>query len=373
MSVPSSPTVAKQNSQSEDADVTVRVKNLRLSFNTEEGIVRALNGINLAIPRGKILGIVGESGSGKSVFALSLMGLVPRPPGRYGAGSEILFRGRNILGLKESELELVRGTGISMIFQEPMSSLNPVIKIGDQIGESIRVRILRSELNQSRSITLRESLSGVKGIDEARVKDETTETLKKVRISDPAETAKRYPHELSGGMRQRVMIAMSIASRPSLLIADEPTTSLDVSIQAQILSLVRDLVDEFKMSIVFISHDLSVVAEIADEIAVMYAGNIVEQSDTISLFEDPKHPYTQGLMRAQPVLGDKRSQLESLKGSVPSLIRIPSGCAFHPRCKFAFDGCDKEVPVLLPVTPRDGATTSRRLVACRLYTMRKEQ
>jgi peptide/nickel transport system ATP-binding protein len=311
------------------------------------------------------LGIVGESGCGKTVLGLSMMGLVPVPPGRYSQDSEINFRGENILKTKARNLQLIRGTGIAMIFQEPMSSLNPVFTIGDQIAEAVRTRILRKELRRESSISLVQSLVGVRGIDEKVVRDEVIETLKKVRISDPAEIIKRFPHELSGGMRQRVMIGMALAERPSLLIADEPTTALDVSIQAQILNLVKDLIREFRMSVVFITHDLSVVAEIADRIVVMYAGNIVEESETEGLFASPKHPYTQGLLEAQPKLGDKREQLESLKGSVPSLIDLPSGCTFHPRCPFVFERCTNVVPHLIPLI--DEKTKKQRFVSCHLY------
>ncbi len=294
-----------------------------------------------------------------------MMGLVPVPPGRYSQDSEINFRGENILKTKARNLQLIRGTGIAMIFQEPMSSLNPVFTIGDQIAEAVRTRILRKELGRESSISLVQSLVGVRGIDEKVVRDEVIETLEKVRISDPAEIIKRFPHELSGGMRQRVMIGMALAERPSLLIADEPTTALDVSIQAQILNLIKDLIREFHMSVVFITHDLSVVAEIADRILVMYAGNVVEESDTDALFASPKHPYTQGLLEAQPKLGDKREQLESLKGSVPSLINLPTGCTFHPRCPFVFERCHMVVPHLIPLL--DEMTKKERFVSCHLY------
>ncbi len=343
----------------------VTIRNLRLSFDTQEGLVRALNGVDLEIRREEILGIVGESGSGKTVLGLSMLGLVPTPPGKYSSGSEIIFQGENILKIGGRSLELIRGTGIAMIFQEPMSSLNPVFKIGDQIAEAVRTRIIRKELGRNKSLSLAESIRGVRGVDEKRVQEEVVESLKKVRISDPVETSQRYPHELSGGMRQRVMIAMALAARPSLLIADEPTTALDVSIQAQILDLIKDLVKEFGMSVMFITHDLSVVAEIADRIGVMYAGGIVEQASTDLLFESPKHPYTQGLLKAQPKLGEKREQLESLKGSVPSLISLPSGCTFHPRCPFVFNRCLIEVPKL---TSLSGQDERERLVACYLYS-----
>lgn len=335
-------------------------KEVTLTFDTEEGSVKALNGVSLEVPRGKVLGVVGESGSGKSVLALSSMGLVPCPPGRYGGGSRIVFEGRDVLGISEAELELIRGSGISMIFQEPMSSLNPVFKVGDQIAESVRLRILRKEMKQARSISLLESFRGVAGIDEGRVREEVLNLLRSVRITDPEEAFDRYPHEFSGGMKQRVMIAMALAAKPSLLIADEPTTALDVTTQAQILSLVKDLVREFGVSVLFISHDLSVVAEVADEIAVMYAGRILERSDARSIFKDAKHPYTQGLLNAEPTLGERRESLESLPGAVPSLMRIPSGCVFHPRCPYVFSRCESEVPALLPV----GST---REVACHLY------
>lgn len=335
-------------------------KGVKLTFETEEGSIKALNDVSLDIPSRTIVGVVGESGSGKSVLALSSMGLVPRPPGKYSKESEILFEGKNVLNCSEKELELIRGTGISMIFQEPMSSLNPVLKVGEQIAEAVRLRILRKELNQERSVGLFESVRGVSGIDKKRVRDEVLELLKKVRIPDATESYDRYPHEFSGGMKQRVMIAMALAARPSLLIADEPTTALDVSTQAQILLLIKDLVREFGVSVLFISHDLGVVAEVADEIAVMYAGRIVEKSSAHLIFKDPKHPYSQGLLKAQPGAIENRERLESIPGSVPSLITLPRGCAFHPRCPYVFARCKIDVPLLLPI---DGS----RKVACHLY------
>lgn len=335
-------------------------KGVKLTFETEEGSIKALNDVSLDIHSRTIVGVVGESGSGKSVLALSSMGLVPRPPGKYSKESEILFEGKNVLNCSEKELELIRGTGISMIFQEPMSSLNPVLKVGEQIAEAVWLRILRKELNQERSVGLFESVRGVSGIDKKRVRDEVLELLKKVRIPDATESYDRYPHEFSGGMKQRVMIAMALAARPSLLIADEPTTALDVSTQAQILLLIKDLVREFGVSVLFISHDLGVVAEVADEIAVMYAGRIVEKSSVHLIFKDPKHPYSQGLLKAQPGAIENRERLESIPGSVPSLITLPRGCAFHPRCPYVFARCKIDVPLLLPI---DGS----RKVACHLY------
>ncbi len=225
----------RQNGEEFAGKPLVTIKNLRLSFDTQQGVVKALNGVNLEIRNGEILGIVGESGSGKTVLGLSMLGLVPVPPGRYSNESEIIFQDENILRISGKKLELIRGTGMAMIFQEPMSSLNPVFTVGDQIAEAIETRILRKELGKNKSISLVESLRGVRGVDEKKVREDVIETLKKVRISDPVEVSRSYPHELSGGMRQRVMIAMALAARPSLLIADEPTTSLDVSIQAQVL------------------------------------------------------------------------------------------------------------------------------------------
>ena len=341
-------------------EAVLAFRDVALTFETEEGSVKALNGVNLEIPRGKILGVVGESGSGKSVLALSTLGLVPTPPGRYGQKSTITFEGKDLLKIGEKELDMVRGTGISMVFQEPMSSLNPVFKVGEQIAEAVRLRILRKELKQARTISLVESVRGVKGIDEDRVREEVLEVLRDVRIPDPEDALDRYPHEFSGGMKQRVMIAMALAAKPSLLIADEPTTSLDVTTQAQILSLIKDLVSEFDVSVLFISHDLSVVSEVADGIAVMYAGRIIETNDVRSVFRDPKHPYTKGLLKAEPSLEETRQTLEPLAGSVPSLLRIPGGCAFHPRCPYVFQRCEREVPALLPV----GASGE---VACHLY------
>ena len=320
--------------------------NVRLEFSTEQGIVHALRGIDLEVGRDEVIGLVGESGCGKTVLGLSILGLNPTPPARLLEGSRILFMGRDIAQLTRNELALVRGTGISMIFQEPATSLNPVYTIGDQITESIKLRIQRSEKTSSPS--------------SSRIDEQVYEALRLVKIADPERVAHRYPHELSGGMKQRAMIAMALAAKPSMLVADEPTTALDVTIQAQILRLMRDLMNEVKASILFITHDLGVIAEIADRVAVMYAGRIVEESRVEELFEGPLHPYTQGLLASLPRLSDLGKEIQQLPGSVPDAIDPPQGCSFHPRCKFAMDHCRTIQPELKEVQPG-------RKVACHLY------
>ena len=319
---------------------------MHLEFGTEQGVVHALRGVDLTVHENEVLGLVGESGCGKTVLGLSVLGLNPSPPARLLEGSHILFREKDIAKLKTDEIALLRGTGISMIFQEPASSLNPVFTIGDQIAESIRLRFQRSgntHLPSSSSIN-----------------DQVHEALRLVKIADPERVARRYPHELSGGMKQRAMIAMMMASKPSLLIADEPTTALDVTIQSQILRLMRDLMTEIKTSILFITHDLGVIAEIADRVAVMYAGRIVEEADVNSLFKDPLHPYTQGLLASLPKLSELDKEIQQLPGAVPDAINPPKGCSFHPRCKFVMDRCRTEQPQLKEV--RAG-----HKVACYLY------
>lgn len=317
----------------------VRVENMRVIFNTIYGIVRALNGVNLTIREKEVLGLVGESGSGKTVLGLSIIGLLPIPPGKILEGSKVYFQSRNLLGLRREEIEEVRGTGITMIFQEPLTALNPIFKIGDQIAESIRIRA-RREIRDRLQGKKRWSLRGMKG-----VKDEVIRILKLVRIPDPESIIHSYPHELSGGMRQRVMIAMALAVKPLLMIADEPTTALDVTTQAQVLSLMRDLMEEIQTSIMFITHDLGVVAEIASNVAVMYAGNIVERAEVYELFDDPLHPYTEALLASLPSISTgKRHRIGKIPGEVPSLITLPSGCPFHPRCKYATKRCSEIVP-----------------------------
>ena len=324
------------------------IENLRLNFNTEQGALYALRGVDLTIGRDEVVGLVGESGCGKTVLGLSVLGLNPMPPAQLLEGSHILFRGRDIAGLNQSELTLVRGTGISMIFQEPMTSLNPVFTIGEQIAESIRLRLQRERSMEKPRLTSTE------------VKPEILDALRLVRIADPERVAHRYPHELSGGMKQRAMIAMALAAKPSLLVADEPTTALDVTIQAQILALMRDLMREVQTSILFITHDLGVIAEIADRVAVMYAGKIVEEANVHDLFSEPLHPYTQGLLASLPRLSELDKEIEQLPGSVPDALDPPKGCSFHPRCKHATDQC-------VAITPRFVTRRSGHKVACHLY------
>jgi oligopeptide/dipeptide ABC transporter ATP-binding protein len=287
----------------------LEVKGLKTSFKTRDGIVRAVDGIDFHVDRGEIMGLVGESGCGKSVTSLSIMGLVGKP-GKVDAG-EILFDGTDLLKLKPSGMRKLRGDRISMIFQQPQSSLNPVWDVGRQIGEVLEIH---------------------RGMKRGAARARALELLRMVGIPDPSRRLTSYPHEMSGGMAQRVMIAMALACEPELLIADEPTTALDVTIQAQILDLMRKLREETGTAIILITHDLAVVAEMCDRVAVMYAGEIVEQSDVTSLFRRPRHPYTLGLIGSIPVVGDVRDELAVIPGNVPNLIDLPKGCRFAPRC-----------------------------------------
>jgi len=301
-----------------DGDVVLQVKDLRTWFYMEEGIAKAVDGVSWGLPRGKTLALVGESGCGKSVTALSIMRLVPDPPGRI-VGGQVLLEGRDLLALAEAQMRRIRGNRIAMIFQEPMTSLNPVFTVGNQIVEAI-------ELHQN-----------IRGRAAWRL---AVEMLQRVGIPAPAQRVHEYPHQLSGGMRQRVMIAMALSCHPDVLIADEPTTALDVTIQAQILDLLRKLQAETGMSILLITHDLGVVAEIADEVCVMYASRIVERAGVHELFGNPRHPYTRGLFRSMPRLAAHKDRLEVIPGSVPNPLHFPSGCKFHPRCALA-PGCER--------------------------------
>ena len=307
------------------------VKGLQTSFHTSDGVVRAVTGVDFHVNRGEVVGLVGESGCGKSVTSLSIMRLIA-PPGRIEAG-EVLFDGRDLLTLREPQMRSLRGDRISMIFQQPTSSLNPVYDVGMQLGEVLELH---------RAMKRRD----------ARARAE--ELLAMVGIPDPKRRIAAFPHELSGGMAQRVMIAMALACEPELLIADEPTTALDVTIQAQILDLMRILQRETNTALVLITHDLGVVAEMCDRVAVMYAGEIVEQTDVASLFEDPRHPYTQGLIGSVPVLGHEQDELTAIPGSVPNLIDLPPHCRFAPRCRARVEYdvtlADERHPALLPVT-----------------------
>jgi oligopeptide/dipeptide ABC transporter ATP-binding protein len=302
------------------AERLIEVKDLKVQFATEDGIVRAVDGVSFELDRGQVLGIVGESGSGKSVTAMTLLGLTKDKNTRFEG--EVLYKGRNVLAMNEDELQDVRGNEMSMIFQDPMTSLNPVYTIGAQICEAIRIHE-RAD----------------KGVARRRAVD----LLKQVGIPNADSRVDNYPHEFSGGMRQRAMIAMALACNPDVLIADEPTTALDVTIQAQIIELIDRLKDEFNSAVILITHDLGVVADVADEIIVMYAGRVVERAATRQLFYDPQMPYTWGLLGSIPRLDRPRlERLYSIEGTPPSLIRLPVGCKFRPRCAFAFDKCMEE-------------------------------
>jgi peptide/nickel transport system ATP-binding protein len=315
-------------SEASAAAKVLEVKNLQTVFFTNSGLFKAVDDVSFEVRRGETLAIVGESGCGKSVSALSVMRLVPDPPGRI-VGGTVLLEGTDLLALNEAKMRQIRGNRISMIFQEPMTSLNPVMRIGDQIAEAVRLH---------RSMTAKETWA------------KAVEMLRLVRIPEPARRAQEYPHQLSGGMRQRAMIAMSLACRPALLIADEPTTALDVTIQAQILTLVLDLQKELGMALILITHDLGVVAQTAQRVIVMYAGKKVEEADVETLFESPRHPYTRGLMASIPAVlnsGAKAdARLAEIPGTVPSLTRLPPGCAFAPRCSLAIPRCRQEYPPL---------------------------
>jgi peptide/nickel transport system ATP-binding protein len=309
-------------------DIVLDVKNLQTVFFTNSGLFRAVDDVSFHVRRGETLAIVGESGCGKSVTALSIMRLVPDPPGRVVGGS-VMLEGRDLLGLDEAEMRKVRGDRISMIFQEPMTSLNPVMRIGDQITEAVRLH---------RPISARDAWT------------QAVDMLRLVRIPEPERRAQEYPHQLSGGMRQRAMIAMALACRPALLIADEPTTALDVTIQAQILALIVDLQTRLGTGLILITHDLGVVAQTAQRVIVMYAGRKVEEATVEALFENPRHPYTRGLMASMPaVIGldaNNDARLTEIPGMVPSLTNLPAGCAFAPRCRFAVERCRAEYPPL---------------------------
>jgi peptide/nickel transport system ATP-binding protein/oligopeptide transport system ATP-binding protein len=305
-------------------DALVEVKNLKTYFYIEEGVVKAVDGVDYEIYPGETLGIVGESGCGKSVTSLSIMRLVESPPGKIEAG-EIKFGGRDLTKIPEKEMRKIRGNDISMIFQEPMTSLNPVYTVGDQIMEAIMLH---------------------KKVDRKEAKRQAIEMLTKVGIPLPEQRVDEYPHQLSGGMRQRVMIAMALSCDPQLLIADEPTTALDVTIQAQILELMNSLKESYGMSIMMITHDLGVIAEVSDRVAVMYAGKVVEYTDVDTLFDDPKHPYTWGLMNSIPKLDKDVDRLEAIPGSVPSPLDFPEGCKFNTRCPLAEGKCYEQEPPL---------------------------
>jgi len=321
--------------------ILLKVSGLKTHFFLEEGIVKAVDGVDFTVRRGETLGIVGESGCGKSMTALSLLRLVA-PPGRI-VGGEILFNGENLLQKTAEEMRDIRGNAISMIFQEPMTSLNPVFTAGEQIAEAVRIH---------------QHLSPKEAWGKA------VEMLKVVGIAAPEKRAGQYPHELSGGMRQRVMIAMALACHPQLLIADEPTTALDVTIQAQILALLKKLQRELGTAVIMISHNLGVIAETCDNVAVMYTGKIVEHTTTDALFDNPRHPYTEGLLNSLPRIGQDQEKLTAIDGNVPSLWDMPPGCSFHPRCPRAKEICRTVEPELVAT---GGAGETFHKVRCWLY------
>jgi oligopeptide/dipeptide ABC transporter ATP-binding protein len=302
------------------AERLLEVKDLSVSFATEDGVVRAVDGVSFELDRGKVLGIVGESGSGKSVTAMTIMGLTRDINSRFGG--EVNYQGRNLLELSDSEMQNFRGNEIGMIFQDPMTSLNPVYRIGEQIVEAIQTH---------------------ENLDKKAARQRAVELLREVGIPNPETRVDDFPHQFSGGMRQRAMIAIALSCNPSILIADEPTTALDVTIQAQIVELISKLKDDFNSAVIMITHDLGVVADIADEIVVMYAGRVVERAPTRELFYDPQMPYTWGLLGSIPRLDRPRPErLHTIKGSPPSLITLPEGCKFRPRCPHAFGKCKQE-------------------------------
>ncbi len=300
------------------------VEGLRTTFRTANGEIAAVDGVSLGVAKGKTLGIVGESGCGKSMLSLSIMRLVPQP-GKIAAG-RVMFEGKDLLTLPPAAMRDIRGNRIAMIFQEPMTSLNPVFTVGDQITEAMRAHDRTASNGALRAKAI--------------------QALNKVRIPSPERRFDEYPHQMSGGMRQRVMIAMALACEPELLIADEPTTALDVTVQAQILDLLRDLQAQSGMAIILITHDLGVVAEMADDVAVMYAGKVVERATGTDIFDDPQHPYTLGLLGSIPKIEESRDRLLAIEGAVPAPFALPSGCRFHPRCVFSTPACSQQVPDL---------------------------
>jgi len=321
------------------------VKDLKTYFYTDSGIVRAVDGMDFSIKKGETLGMVGESGCGKSVCSLSILRLVPEPVGKVVNG-EVLFKGEDLLKKKPEEMRKIRGKEISMIFQEPMTSLNPLFTIGNQVSEAI--------INHLK-------------LDKRDAQARTIELLKLVRIPSPEKILYKYPHELSGGQKQRVMIAMALSCNPSLLIADEPTTALDVTIQAQILEIIKKLKNELGMAVLMITHDLGVIAEVSDNVAVVYAGRVMEYSDVVSIFKKSKHPYTMALQNSIPRLTDKPGKkLEVIYGNIPNPLNIPTGCRFHPRCKFAIDICREKEPMLEKVD-------ENHTVRCWMYNKQMEE
>jgi oligopeptide transport system ATP-binding protein len=326
----------------------LEVRDLHVEFHTRDGVAKAVNGVSYSVNSGETLAVLGESGSGKSVTAQAVMGILDMPPGKI-AGGEILFQGTDLLKLPAEEYRKIRGSKIAMIFQDALSSLNPVHTVGAQLGEMFRVH---------RGMSKKDSTAkAVELMDRVKI------PAAKARVGD-------YPHQFSGGMRQRIMIAMAMALEPDLIIADEPTTALDVTVQAQVMDLLAELQREMNMGLILITHDLGVVADVADKIAVMYGGRIVETAPVHEIYSRPAHPYTRGLLDSIPRLDQKGQELYAIKGLPPNLLNIPSGCAFNPRCPMAQDICSTDVPVLHPVTERDGTEMPGRGSACHFW---KEQ
>ena len=345
--------IADRGSGIGDRGSLLEVENLRTYFRTDAGLAKSVDGVSFSVAQGEVLGIVGESGCGKSVTSLSIMRLIPEPPGEIVQGSSIKLRNEDLLQVSANRMREIRGDEIAMIFQEPMTSLNPVFPIGDQIAEAIRLH---------RKKTKAEARAGA------------VDMLRLVGIPNPEDRVDHYPHQLSGGQRQRVMIAMALSCEPSLLIADEPTTALDVTIQAQILELLAELRQRLGMAIVLITHDLGVVAEVCDRVAVMYAGEIVEQGTVAEIFQNPRHPYTEGLLKAIPRLGQRKDRLAVIPGTVPSATAWPVGCRFHTRCPYGWDLCVKDHPELLTVDRGSGIGDRGHLSRCWLekYPERRE-
>ncbi|MGW6546907.1 ABC transporter ATP-binding protein [Streptomyces massasporeus] len=323
----------------------LEVRDLHVEFHTRDGVAKAVNGVNYTVSSGETLAVLGESGSGKSVTAQAIMGILDMPPGRIPQG-QILYRGEDMLTMSGDARRKVRGRKIAMIFQDALSALNPVLSVGYQLGEMFRVH---------------------QGLSKKDAKARAIELMDRVKIPAARERVGDYPHQFSGGMRQRIMIAMALALEPDLIIADEPTTALDVTVQAQVMDLLAELQREYNMGLILITHDLGVVADVADKIAVMYAGRIVETAPVHELYKRPAHPYTKGLLESIPRLDQKGQDLYAIKGLPPNLTRIPSGCAFNPRCPMAQDICRTDVPLLHPVTERDGGELPGRGSACHFW------
>jgi oligopeptide transport system ATP-binding protein len=323
----------------------LEVRDLHVEFHTRDGVAKAVNGVNYSVDSGETLAVLGESGSGKSVTAQAIMGILDMPPGKIPHG-QILFRGEDMLTMSNEERRKIRGRKIAMIFQDALSSLNPVLSVGYQLGEMFRVH---------------------QGLSKKDAKAKAIELMDKVKIPAAKARVGDYPHQFSGGMRQRIMIAMALALEPDLIIADEPTTALDVTVQAQVMDLLAELQREYNMGLILITHDLGVVADVADKIAVMYAGRIVETAPVHELYKRPAHPYTRGLLDSIPRLDQKGQELYAIKGLPPNLLKIPTGCAFNPRCPKADDICRTEIPALAPVTEQDGSDLPGRGSACHFW------